>query len=241
MPVNALLGRAVWMAGWPTPCSQDGPNGGPSQGTDRLPGAVPLAGWPTPMAGTPAQKGNNAAGNTDASRRTVALCGGEIAGLGLKNLSAGWPTPTVGNATGSQSSQGMSATGRTPDGRKNAVSLNHVATISGWPTPTSKEAAGGEYADPMKALAQVQGPHSNDLRDFAKIAMPMRLTMAGQLLTGCSAGMESGGRLNPAHSRWLMRLPPEWDDCAPTETRSTRKPPRNSAARSRKLPMRYDL
>lgn len=31
--------------GWPTPCSQDGPNGGPAQGTDRLPGA---AAWATP-------------------------------------------------------------------------------------------------------------------------------------------------------------------------------------------------
>ena len=50
VPLNALLGRVAW-----------------------------LAGWPTPMAGTPAQNGNNAAGNNDSSRRTVAL--------------SGWPTP----------------------------------------------------------------------------------------------------------------------------------------------------
>jgi len=31
--------------------------------------------WPTPMAGTPAQKGYNEAGNTDSSRKTVDLCG----------------------------------------------------------------------------------------------------------------------------------------------------------------------
>ena len=43
-------------SGWPTPCQQDGPNGGPSQGNDRLPGAAALAsrasptmsGWATP-------------------------------------------------------------------------------------------------------------------------------------------------------------------------------------------------
>ena len=32
--------------GWPTPCTQDGPKGGPGQGTDRLPGAVALTGYP---------------------------------------------------------------------------------------------------------------------------------------------------------------------------------------------------
>ena len=36
--------------GWPTPCQQDGPNGVPSQGSDRLPGAAALAGWATPQA-----------------------------------------------------------------------------------------------------------------------------------------------------------------------------------------------
>ena len=45
---NALLGREVWLAAWPTPCTQDGPNGGPAQGTDRLPGAAALSGWSTP-------------------------------------------------------------------------------------------------------------------------------------------------------------------------------------------------
>lgn len=33
--------------------------------------------WPTPMAGTPAQKGYNEAGNTDSSRRTVARISGK--------------------------------------------------------------------------------------------------------------------------------------------------------------------
>ena len=32
--------------------------------------------WPTPMAGTPPQKGYNAAGNTDSSRKTVWLARG---------------------------------------------------------------------------------------------------------------------------------------------------------------------
>lgn len=51
--------------GWPTPCQQDGPNGGPGQGQDRLPGAAMLAGWPTTAArdwrdGRSNQHGKNA-------------------------------------------------------------------------------------------------------------------------------------------------------------------------------------
>ena len=53
------------------------------------------------------------------------------------------------------------------------------------------------------------------LQDFAVICGPVRLTASGQMLTGSDAGMESGGQLNPAHPRWLMGLPVEWDECAP--------------------------
>ena len=42
-----LRGEAE-LVSWPTPCQQDGPKGGPNQGTDRLPGAADLATWKTP-------------------------------------------------------------------------------------------------------------------------------------------------------------------------------------------------
>lgn len=44
---SVLRTSGTGCGGWPTPCSQDGPNGGPAQGSDRLPGAACLAHWPT--------------------------------------------------------------------------------------------------------------------------------------------------------------------------------------------------
>src|SRR5574341_1240375 len=119
-----------------------------------------LASWPTPMAGTPAQNGNNAAGNTDSSRKTVAL--------------ASWATPNCTTGQGGQAK-------RTETGRSNL--LDQVQLVVSGPTPS-----------------------------------------------GSPAETASGGQLNPAHSRWLMGLPPEWDDCAPMATRSSRHKPSSSSA-----------
>jgi hypothetical protein len=72
-PLNEL----VMLASWPTPQQSDMTGGGQAKRSDGradLNDFAMLAGWPTPMAGTPARNGNNEAGNSGSSRKTVEMC-----------------------------------------------------------------------------------------------------------------------------------------------------------------------
>ena len=93
--------------------------------------------------------------------------------------------------------------------------LSEQATLAGWTTATATDGSRGG--------TMTQNMTGSSLPQLSKLTVPVRLTVSGELLTGCSAQMESGGQLNPEHSRWLMGYPNEWDDCADTETQSSRK------------------
>lgn len=158
--------------------------------------ATELTGWPTPTANAWKHPGNQ----------------GRLGGLNLQSTAAfaGWTTPSASDSRrgGSGITEGMSGS-----------SLAQLVKMAGWPTPTASDHKGGYQGGRVR-----NGKLSTDRLDVAaQLAEPIRLTDSGKVLTGCSAGMESGGQLSPAHSRWLMALPPEWDVFAPTETLSTLK------------------
>jgi hypothetical protein len=128
---------------------------------------------------------------------------------------AGWPTTTAADA-----SRGVKEARPWDTGKP----LGQIVALAGWPAPQTSDSTGGGQA--KRAMGDTR--HGSNLNDFAMLALPARLTDSGELLTGSCAAMESGGQLNPAHSRWLMGLPPEWCACAPTATPSTRKLPKSS-------------
>jgi hypothetical protein len=162
------------------------------------------SGWPTPMAGTPAQNGNNEAGNNDSSRKTVAL--------------AAWPTPVVNDTTGSKYAYSQG------NHDKKVLKLPGAADQAGWQTPRARGDAGGDrYLSGDTKNLEDQIRYNLMENPALPPHGPARLMATGEMLTGSSAEMESGGQLNPAHSRWLMGYPPEWDDCAVTAMPSSRK------------------
>lgn len=139
--------------------------------------------------------------------------------------STGWVTPA---ARDWKDTPGMVAQ---RDGKDRVDQLPRQAYLAGWGTPTAAQFAGtAEQACARKARAGIN-PIPTMLTHQVQLVAPARLTATGQMLTGSTAGMDAGGQLNPAHSRWLMGLPPEWDACAPTVTPSTRKPRKSSSKR----------
>ena len=108
------------------------------------------------------------------------------------------------------------------------LNLMSQSQLAAWPTPSSRD-----WKDSPGMAVEATNPDGStrirldQLPRVTNLTTPARLTAGGQMLTGSSARMENGGQLNPAHSRWLMGLPTEWDDCAVMVTLSSLRKQRN--------------
>jgi hypothetical protein len=151
-------------------------------------------------------------------------------GEGGENLQtvvqSAWPTPNT--MEGGQTSR---------SGKRKGELL--MGGLVGWPTTTTRDWKDGSQCDNVELnsllgrtvwlsnwptpMALDHWMASTERKDSGQKQLPNVAAITGPDATGSHAATGSGGQLNPAHSRWLMGYPTEWDDCAPTVTPSSRK------------------
>ena len=247
------LSEAAVLAAWNTPRATDGSHGGPNQSGGALPADVALAGWPTPRNVESGHGTGNPNRATDCKARiedvvhltawstpkasdgtggrTVRTEGGGNAHLQIDARLAAWSTPTVNDCRA-----GCNATAnRNPEAKHQhpGFTLVDLAKLTGWATPCAMEPEKSS-----KGIGRMLAPRS-EKGGGCTINLGTEATFAAHgperigFLLGRS-GWEicpASGQLNPALSRWLMGLPPEWCDCAVTAMQSLPRKRRRSSGR----------
>ncbi len=238
----ASYGSLEYAVRWKSSPTLLGPQICALRASERRTSAKGFGGWPTPCAMEP-----NTSPQTviDRKARLSARPGAKYRGpalnLGAAAHLAGWPTPGVNDATGSQYAYSGG------DHSKPVLKLPGTARLAGWPTPLRADGQGsaGKNKGELPNVARLAGWATPTTRDhksdrnqrgeaqWGSKGRPLTrqvLWASGVPTTSSTAQTGELAGLNPAHSRWLQGYETAWDDCAPMAMRSTRKSRKNSSA-----------
>lgn len=210
---NLNIPSTAALAGWTTPAATNGKAG--NHYTENMTGKTltmdaSLAGWPTPMAGSPGTEDYNPAGNTDSSRKTVAL--------------VGWNTPrATDGSNGGPNQSGGALPADAALTRERERDEPH-----GWCTPSARD-----WKDTPGMKTTETNPDGSSRNRVDQLPRQAQLA-SGAPATSSSAPTEKRGALNPRFSLWLMGYPEEWASCGERAMLSIRSKPRASSKRAGK-------
>ena len=204
-PLTDSLGSTLFSLTWMTRITPAGQSISALRASEPLTEGSVFIGWPTPTA-RDWKSGDASQETLDKNARPL----NELAML------TAWKTPCVPNG-----GRGPHLDGKTKD----QIGLENEAKLAGWNTPQERDWKGpegrsykGETMDLSLQAAAAAFP--NPSMDFGGKPIGYLLGPNGWEIVPAS------GQLNAAHSRWLMGLPPAWDDCGVTAMASSRKRPK---------------